>query len=59
MISVDRATLVAAFTEWDREYREDPDSFMSTVEHLLRNTPETYGDGAADTLLAYIERLAQ
>lgn len=35
------------FTEWDRRYREDPDSFMNDVEHLLGHTPETYGEACA------------
>lgn len=33
-----------AFAEWDRRYREDPDTFMSEVQHLLGETPESYGD---------------
>ena len=36
-----------AFTEWDRRYRENPDEFMSVVDHLLKETPYTYGKGAA------------
>lgn len=39
--------LAAAFTEWDRRYREEPERFMSEAEHLLKETPETYGEGCA------------
>jgi hypothetical protein len=37
----------AAFTEWDRRYREEPERFTAESVRLLRGTPETYGDAAA------------
>lgn len=39
--------VVAAFTEWDRRYRENPEQFENSVQHLLRSTPNTYGARAA------------
>lgn len=37
--------IVAAFTEWDRRYREDPRSFETDMQRLQRGqTPETYGE---------------
>ena len=36
----------AAFTEWDRRYRSDPVKFQSEAQHLLKETPESYGDAA-------------
>lgn len=39
--------VVAAFTEWDRRYRENPEEFENSVQHLLRSTPNTYGERAA------------
>lgn len=39
--------IAAAFTEWDRRYREEPERFMSEAEHLLRHTPQTYGEACA------------
>lgn len=45
--------LAVAFTEWDRRYREEPERFMSEVQHLLRETPETYGDACAP----YLEKI--
>lgn len=39
--------LAAAFTEWDRRYREDPAKFQNEAERLLRETPETYGQACA------------
>lgn len=49
--------LAAAFTEWDRRYREEPERFMSEATHLLRETPETYGDACAPYLLSILEQL--
>ena len=42
--------LAAAFTEWERRYREEPDRFMSEASKLLKETPETYGDACAPYL---------
>ncbi len=39
--------IVKVFTEWDRRYRNEPELFESEVDHLLRNTPDTYGSNAA------------
>lgn len=36
-----------AFTEWDRRYRNNPREFMSTAEHLLQETPYSYGKACA------------
>lgn len=43
-ISPSLGELIDAFAEWDRRYREEPERFMSEVEHLLRTTPEGYGE---------------
>lgn len=51
-------TLAAAFTEWDRRYREDPDRFESEAHRLLKTTPETYGDACAPYLLAILDEQA-
>jgi hypothetical protein len=45
--------LIAAFTEWDRRYREQPEQFETLAEHLLNRTPETYGEAAA-TYFAHV-----
>lgn len=39
--------LAHLFTVWDDRYRSNPEEFMNTVEHLLQNTPYSYGVGAA------------
>ena len=49
--------LAAAFTEWDRRYREEPDRFWSEARHLLKETPETYGEAAAPYLIQILEEL--
>lgn len=46
-IQVSHSEIVKAFSEWDRRYREDPSKFMNEVQHLLKETPESYGDQAA------------
>lgn len=48
---VTEETLAAAFTEWDRRYREEPERFMSEATHLLKRTPESYGEACAPYLL--------
>lgn len=55
---VTETTLAAAFTEWDRRYREEPERFMSEARHLLKETPETYGEAAAPYLLAILAEQA-
>lgn len=49
--------LAAAFTEWDRRYREEPARFMSEGEHLLKETPATYGDACAPYLQQILAEL--
>lgn len=45
-----------AFTLWDEEYRANPEKFMSMVEHLLGNTPETYGVLARACFIEFLRR---
>ena len=42
--------LAAAFTEWERRYREEPDRFMSDQERLAE-TEETLGEQRAAYLI--------
>ena len=46
--------LAAAFTEWDRRYREEPERFVSEAVHLLKGNPVTYGERCAPYLLAIL-----
>ena len=46
-----------AFTEWDRRYREEPHRFMSEAEHLLKETPKTYGEASAPYFLAILQEV--
>lgn len=57
IIRVDQSELAAAFTEWDRRYREEPERFMSEAQHLLRETPQTYGEACAPYLIAILKEL--
>lgn len=51
--------LAAAFTEWDRRFREEPERFTSEATHLLRETPETYGDACAPYLAWILGQIAE
>jgi hypothetical protein len=57
VITATEEELAAAFTEWDRRYREEPDRFMSEAKRLLKGTPETYGDACAPYLVAILAEL--
>jgi len=47
--------LAAAFTEWDRRFREEPERFQAESVRLLRGTPESYGEACAPYLIAILE----
>ena len=51
------ARFAAAFTEWERRYREEPDHFMSEAYKLLRETPKTYGEACAPYFLKILREL--
>ena len=55
MIEVTQELLANAFTEWDRRYREEPERFKSEEEHLLKETPYTYGQACAPYLMSILE----
>ena len=52
-----RSACARAFEEWDRRYRENPQAFLTDVEHLLGHTPQLYGDACAAYFLALIAEL--
>ena len=56
-IIVSQDELAAAFTEWDRRYREEPERFMSEAVHLLRETAETYGQKCAPYLIFVLDEI--
>lgn len=49
-----RRRLVAAFTEWERRYRERPEQFMSGFEAAAQGCAE-YGEAAAAYLIAILD----
>lgn len=53
MTEVTELTLAAAFTEWERRYREEPERFQSESARLAKG-PETYGEACAPYLLAIL-----
>lgn len=56
-MNITNEEMIKAFTLWDTEYREHPDEFQSTVDHLLNSTPEEYGDNATICFKAYLEKI--
>lgn len=49
--------IVAAFSEWDRRYREEPERFESEAARLLKGTPETYGQACAPYFCAILNAI--
>jgi len=49
--------IAAAFTEWDRRYREHPEEFENEAVRLLKGTPETYGEAAAPYFLSILDEI--
>jgi|WetSurMetagenome_2_1015567.scaffolds.fasta_scaffold73950_2 hypothetical protein len=54
-MKIEHDEIVRVFTEWDRRYRNNPEEFNNSVQHLLQNTPDTYGAGAAVYFEAVLE----
>ena len=50
MIVTELKAIQAAFTEWDRRYREDPEAFMNEAARLLNSDAESYGESACYVL---------
>ena len=48
--------VIAAFTEWERRYREEPERFKAEARKLAE-TPETYGDSAGPYFAAILEEI--
>lgn len=61
MNNATNAQIAAAFTEWDRRYREEPERFQSEAARLLKETPESYGMAAMPyflEILAEVQKAA-
>ncbi len=59
LVCLTEERLAAAFTEWDRRYRENPEQFMSEAAHLLQETPATYGAACAPYFMQILEDIAE
>lgn len=57
LLSVSMTEIQRAFTEWDRRFREEPERFDSEATHLLKGTPETYGEACAPYFLQIVEEV--
>lgn len=56
-VTASAAEIAAAFTEWDRRYREEPERFYSEAEHLLKETAESYGAACAPYFMQILAEL--
>lgn len=48
----------AAFTEWDRRYRENPESFMNEAFRLLFEDEEDYGNSVTPYFIDLLNQFA-
>ena len=55
---VSTETIAAAFTEWERRYRENPETFQSEAAKLLKETPKTYGEWCAPYFCQLLKELS-
>lgn len=46
-ITATPAELAAAFAEWERRYRQEPERFMSEATKLINTTPQSCGEFCA------------
>lgn len=53
---VTEAELVAAFTEWERRYREEPEQFLSDFKRFTESA-ESYGESCGPYLLELLAEL--
>ena len=42
-MQITKKQIEKVFTEWDREYREDPEKFQSGADRIKDETPEESG----------------
>jgi hypothetical protein len=55
-VTATQVEITAAFTEWDRRWREDPESFLSEAEALTQD-PEDYGSAATPYFLSILKEI--
>lgn len=53
-VTATEADLAAAFTEWDRRFREEPARFQSEAARMLKSTPADYGGACAPYLIGLL-----
>jgi|WetSurMetagenome_2_1015567.scaffolds.fasta_scaffold1866422_2 hypothetical protein len=48
-----------AFTEWDLRYRNNPEEFMDTATHLLKESPYSYGKVCAEYFVQLLKDISK
>ena len=54
---ITKEQMIAAFTEWDKRYREHPEDFEDFITNLLKGNPESYGEAAAPYFISLVKEL--
>lgn len=55
-----REAFAAAFAEWDRRFRQNPEDFADTLVRILKGgSPESYGDSCAIYFTALLDELGK
>ncbi len=57
MITITEKQISAAFTEWERRYRENPETFISEATKLITQSPETYGEACTPYFLEILKEI--
>lgn len=59
LVTTSVQSICAAFQEWDRRFREDPDDFENFATHLLQGDCVTYGEEAGAYFLNVLEDVSK
>ena len=54
LVTTSVQNIYAAFQEWDRRFREDPDDFENFATHLLQGDCVSYGEEAGAYFLSVL-----
>ena len=56
-LALNEQQLEQVFTEWDRRWRENPESFTDIVTHLTKNTPKSYGEACVPYFIKILKEI--
>lgn len=59
LVTTSVQNICAAFQEWDRRFREDPDDFENFATHLLQGDSLTYGEEAGAYFMSVLGDISE